>query len=340
MSSSVACSSSFSVQDNTVHSKDAGGATTNASTISQSNSHISLHQHNPAASHLMCITGSVLVLATSGLVCSLYATGSCQWYDYEWNGFDNATIHSTLWSDIPDRVGLFRYQPMDSPGTCESYRGTSIFVSRQDDPWVLTAQLCLLFSAVIASLSILSFCMDRRFLAACGWLLATGLQTATTLASTSMCSTSNFWACPWLQGAHANTGAAICFLFCWVLTLLGSIRQAATFMEGTVMEGGTVSHPSDLVEGEGISTSHEHHHHYYHREGEDNLPVDNSEEGDASSTEQKYQDELDIVEAGRKVTAEELLGTSDPIIHRAIGMQADVIREFMNRTTTRSQTCD
>jgi hypothetical protein len=136
---------------------------------------------------------------------------------------------------------------------------------------------------------------------ACGWLLASGLQAASCLAATEICGGFDFWECPWLQGAHASAGAAWFYVLCWLLSMCGYQHTMSS---------------SSLQQ-----INHHHHHYYHHNNNSTSLSRSNKEE------EEKHEIDMTVV-TEYKVTAEELLGTDDPIIHRAVGQKAQAIREF------------
>ena len=203
-----------------------------------------------------------------------------------------------------------------------------ILIARKTDPWMFTAQLCWVMATMLAGMSTLGtfyrVCCGfdyskndhpisngshgrRRQLPCCvasGWLLASGLQAASCLAATGICGGFDFWECPWLQGAHASAGAAWFYLLCWLLSMCG--YQSAIPPTGSTSTIQTVNH--------------HHHHHHYHRH--------NSTTSLARCAEDE--EEKQEIDAGSKMTAEELLGTAaDPVvIHRAVGQKALSILEF------------
>ena len=177
---------------------------------------------------------------------------------------------------------------------------------------MLTAQLCFILATVLACVALIDLCFYLLcrpleldivpYRTSKGWLLASGLQAASCVAATPLCGGYGFWSCPWLRGAHASAGAAWLYLLCWLLSICGSRLINDTGNPQTV--------------------HHHYHHHHYHP------PLSMVRKfGTAADAGLGPQD---ILEGGMdcRMTAEELLGTNDPVILRAVGQNADTIREF------------
>lgn len=219
-----------------------------------------------------------------------------------------------------------------------------LLISRKTDPWMFTAQLCWVIATVLAVLSTLatippaccSFgfcsCFSRYFCccckatngrasccAACGWLLASGLQAASCLAATALCGGYDFWECPWLQGAHASAGAAWFYLLCWLLTVCGY-----RFVETTNKKNEDHRHHHRRRV---TINNHHYHHHHGRQEDDHDLDLELAAAAPAAVVNDSKDDESNNTK-DHKMSAEELLGTNDPIIHRAVGQRAETIREF------------
>lgn len=363
-------------------------------------------------SRTKCITGSIFILATCGLICQVYAVQSCEWYDWENTMTTNDMFPTTTSTIHAEAVGLFRFQPLlldesgsdaataSSGGTCQAYSNHHFTVHgssgkngifRKDDAWIFSAQICVLLSMILALLSIVVAAMAagcdcgfggcgitksrHRCLVASTWLLATGLQAASSLAATSMCPSNDFWECPWLQGAHANASAAILFLVCWLLSMCGSMTVTTTMTTMTTMKN-----EKDKSHYHYYQNHHHHHHHHHQNDSaqqqqqqeestrmndkDDTVPnqiacMDRAVEEDTMDVNVDLNVDLNVnvdvdvdVENGllddsdiggndgdvgekKKLSAEDLLGTNDPIIHFAVGQHANVIREFVAKTRSK-----
>ena len=304
----------------------------------------------PVPSHpfcfcFVCCRYLITVLAGSGIISAVYANLSCRWF--LWNPsmadawdflpkttttIDNENVHGVT-------IGLFRYRPTmeeqqqhDSGVICLPY--TRFFVG-SDYPWLSTAQVFTLLGPILACLGLASVWMKRyhnneknnnnennnnsntvssssSYGVAGGFLLfATGSQAAGTVASTSWCG-GRFWDCPWLVGAHANVLAAIFFQAAWMVAICGCcFRAAAAASSSAHHDNNSSNHPKDnensLAEGTNST--------------ENNLPFDEIELGPPPFSPPKPPQAL---------TAEELLGTNDPIIFRAVSQGVRVIRDLPN----------
>lgn len=268
------------------------------------------------------------MLWLSALCCSIFSTLSCQWFAWTpledgsaWGVFDLDSDANQATS-----VGLFRYHPaglVDDRGfQCRLYfvsGKSALLVSRDTDPWMFTAQLCWLLATLLACIASLStatlLCRPLALRSPCctksGWLLASGLQASSCVAASSLCGGYDFWSCPWLQGAHASAAAGWFYLLCWLLSLCGYRWPSA----------------QDLVP---IAQQQ------YH--GHNKIPDCHSSQDDERRAGRSIVSEHDV-EAQQDddssetppETAEELLGTNDPVIHQAVRDKAAAVREFAVR---------
>ena len=285
----------------------------------------------------------IVVLGFCGLACGIYSALSCEWY--AWTPLNETTAWGVFAVDEAANqapsVGLFRYyfnknknalttKKMFAPFSCRSYSKVGghvwLLIPRSTDHWMFTAQLSWLIATVLAALSTASIlcrccsCFYRCWpcrccrqppevqgkvscVTACGWLFASGLQAASCLAATALCGGNDFWECPWLQGALASAGSAWFYLLCWLLSMCGY----------------RLIHSRHSL----VAINHR---------LRDRRRRRRRLEPDVEDEKQEDADDVEAPTAGSrqqyKMTAEELLGTNDPVIHRAVGQKAFAIREF------------
>jgi hypothetical protein len=238
---------------------------------------------------------SVTFFCAAGITCAIYAVTSCRWFALtsKNNGWDFVD------ADVTENVGLFRFEDGESS---ECIRYDSLFFGCDGHPWLFTAQLCVLLGPLVGLMAALANCCHgHTCTTACILLFAAGLQGATVVASAEPCN--GFWNCPWLGGAQANFAATGLFLVGWIVVICG-------------------------YRSDSITTR---------RENNNNEePAGSTKEASFADTDSGFDDDLEDVELGeleleqRKgaMTAEELLGTNDPIIHRAVAQKAKAVREF------------
>lgn len=302
-----------------------------------------------------------MVLGLFGIACGVYSTLSCEWF--AWTPLDEDEAWGVFAIDATanqaESVGLFRYQHfhqdknamenttrafffLGSVSSCQLYSDQGddwLLISRSTDHWMFTAQLCWVVATALAALSTVAIlcrcfaCLRRCCLCccsscrcassvdeppgkkvscctSCGFLLASGLQAASCLASTALCGGYDFWECPWLQGAHASAGAAWFYLLCWLLCVC-AYRLVLDPRSSALV---TVNHYHHY--------HHRHQNHHRHRHPEEEKKQEEDEDLEAAALERQKQQRRE------KMSAEELLGTDDPVIHRAVGQKAVAIREF------------
>lgn len=235
----------------------------------------------------------VTLLAGSGIVTATIAIRSCRWFELDHDAAD--------WDFLPKEdgirsIGIFSYQPQDQEA-CIHYN--PIFLGKG---WMFATQFFAVLGPVIAFFALLANYSDKKFTTGCLMWLAAGVQAASALASMSW-SGGRLWA-PWLSGANANAAAGVLFLLSWMVVTFG-------FQSQTDYEEDEPSHEKGASLDETRSRS---------------LPeiLTDDEEGEFQDVE--FGDDEDAKE--HKITAEELLGTNDPIIFRAVAQGAKAILEF------------
>jgi hypothetical protein len=195
-------------------------------------------------------------------------------------------------------IGIFSYQPQDQ-AVCIGYN--PIFLGQG---WMFATQLFAVLGPFIALFALLANCSDKKFITGCLMWLAAGVQAASALVSMSF-SGGRFWA-PWLSGANTNAATVVLFLLSWMVVTFGFQSQTTDEEEEPTYEKG----------GESLDDTHSRSLH--------EIPSDD-EEGEFQDVE--FGDEDDDAKE-HKITAEELLGTNDPIIFRAVAQGAKAILEF------------
>jgi hypothetical protein len=138
--------------------------------------------------------------------------------------------------------------------------------------------------------------------------MAAGVQAAGTLSSMLSFRDSG-WA-PWLVASYINAlSPVLLFLSCLIVTFGYESGQPAEKEEPDTGSGESSSDPSHCLSQE--------------------ISVDDHEFEDVELDDDKEQDvELGDDDEEQKMTAEELLGTNDPIIFQAVAQGAMAIREF------------
>ena len=132
-------------------------------------------------------------------------------------------------------------------------------------------------------------------------LFTAGLQVAAVVASAESCN--GFWNCPWLGGAQANFAATGLFLVGWIVVICGYRSDSIT----TRRENNNNEEPAGSTKEASFAD------------------IDSGFDGDLEDVELG---ELELEQRKGAMTAEELLGTNDPIIHRAVAQKAKAVREF------------
>jgi hypothetical protein len=127
-------------------------------------------------------------------------------------------------------------------------------------------------------------------------LLATGVQAASVVASMSWCT--EFWDCPWLFGSLSNVAAACLFFLSWLLAMCCLAKEQRKKENDT--DDDEEEHHSTIAYG---SASQAEDSSIFFAEEEDDLRED-------------------------KQSAEDLLGTDDPIILRTVAQSALVARDI------------
>jgi hypothetical protein len=190
-------------------------------------------------------------------------------------------------------IGIFSYQPQNQ-AVCIRYN--PVFLGQG---WMFATQFFAVLGPVIAFFALLANYSDKKFTTGCLMWLAAGVQAASALASMSW-SGGRFWA-PWLSGANTNAATVVLFLLSWMVVSFGFRRQTNEEEEPIDEKGASL----DETHG----SLHE-------------IPTDD-EEGEFQDVELGDEDAKE-----HKITAEELLGTNDPIIFRAVAQGAKAILEF------------
>jgi hypothetical protein len=241
--------------------------------------------------------GSVTFFCAAGIACALYAVTSCRWFALtsKNNGWDFVDADKT------ENVGLFRFEDDEST---DCIRYDSLFFGRDDQPWLFTAQLCVLLGPLVGLMAALANCCHgHTCTTACILLFAAGLQGATVVASAAPCN--GFWNCPWLGGAQANFAATGLFLVGWIVVICGYRSDSITIRRENHNNN---EEPAATKEASFADT--------------DSGFDDDSEDVELGEL------ELEFEQRKGAMTAEELLGTNDPIIHRAVAQKAKAVREF------------
>ena len=280
------------------------------------------------------IKSAITFLAGLGIFFCIYGSLSCRWFV---STQDEATLEE--WDFLPSdkvvpTIGLFRYQVAGGSDTtqgepfapsseniqCQQY--TPLFLG-SDYSWIYTTQICVVLGPIMTIVAwIFAILGVNKNPTAFFMLLATGLQAASVVASMGWCD--EFWNCPWLAGSLANIAAASLFFLSWLLAMFGlKTEEQCSEKDGdstnsnfysTTAKGG-VSQVEESVLSYGFSNGHE-------EEESD----DENEEYD----EEEVKERIIYIKSDKR-TAEELLGTDDPIIHRAVYQNARVNRDIKSR---------
>lgn len=262
---------------------------------------------------------------------------------------DTTSLNST-------NIGLFRYESIlkDNTSTCVLY--SRLFVGR-DYPWLQTAQLCCIFGPLLGLFAMLTTWFlnkhpARSFVSGSLLLLAAGVQSASVVASTSYCQASSggFWDCPWLMGAHANILAAVLFFLGWLVAIGGICKKKKKKRTNTCFTTSTRlftdnksttdtqsrnSSEAGSLRGLDVVVEEPQPQELPHGlpQGDDDDLQD--VELDASNNNNVKEEQK--TEEPKKITAEELLGTNDAIVFRAVSQGAQVIRNMKQMIARKQQ---
>jgi len=295
------------------------------------------HSPNPSSTRF-----SNTLLICLAICLNVWSWTQCRWYELQGEGWDFVEhLEDT------SQVGVFRsYAVVDGHGQCYPY--ASEFISRRDyDSWLLTSQICARLAPLLGVLALGATvaksvhwnsgnCVTGTLL-----LLACSLTAATGVASTAWCQ-SSFWTCPWKMGAYVNGFSGCVYLLAWIVAVCCYRRFPETYHERVD------EHPTSVVVKKDsgtaaateapVSSTSTVGMTVHSAEDEPNRPVpqDNDEESGVTN-DQDLDGEMHDIELGedvipppkpQSITAEELLGTNDPIIFSAVAQGAMAIREY------------
>jgi hypothetical protein len=243
---------------------------------------------------------------------AFYAALSCRWFvlvDHDAAAFDFLPNDEAIQS-----IGLFGYLSQEDASVCIPY--DPVFLGNGGSGWRLTTQLFAVFGPIVAFFALLAnICDKRRWTGMLLWS-AGGLQTGAMLASMSFKSGSRSFAwAPWMIGAYINALSIAFFYLSWTIVTFDfhccCQRAGPAEKEAPAEDTGSeesLSFPSSSSDG---------------------LPREMM-----MMTTMSMDDEFEDIELcdddvkEHKLTAEELLGTNDPIIFMAVAQGAMAIREF------------
>jgi hypothetical protein len=252
-----------------------------------------------------------------------YAMLSCRWFVFDEDGID-ADVFDFL-GDVNSTisVGLFRYQPLADDDDDSS--SSSTVTCDQFDPlflpgntWMIMAQVCVILGLILAFVAWVLAMMDvNKHPTTFFLLVATGVQASSVISSMSLCD--EFWDCPWLLGSLADVIATILFFVSWLIATFSLVRKPDADDDNDDDDDG-----DDSQFDKSRDTDDD--------EDEDDHPSVIVMTGDEESQNNKltvYYDRPPSSDG--KLTAEELLGTNDPIIMNAVRINARVARDMVRK---------
>lgn len=265
------------------------------------------------------IKSIVTCFVGTGMFFALYATLSCRWFVV------NVTLSGVeKWQSLPldgnngtatASIGIFRYHESlnisdgsffssDINGQCVQY--DPLF---SDDKWKLTAQVCVILGPVLALVAFIVAMIDVNRNAFLSFILAaTFVQSVSVIASMSMCD--RYSNCPWLMGTLTNIFAACSFLVSFLIAICGLVPK-------------TEDRPTKVVQD-------------VEAQENDSLPEEDRVSSTSLGFPAPFDTETDRKEQKDKTeSAEDLLGTDDPIIHKAVRANALVVKQLKYAVKTR-----
>jgi hypothetical protein len=177
---------------------------------------------------------------------------------------------------------------------------------------MFTAQLCVVIGPILAFVAwLLAMIGVNKYPTGFFLLMATGVQASSIVSSMSLCQ--EFWDCPWLLGSLSNIVATCLFFLCWILSVCGLLKERSPKHRDFEREG-AVDHPSIVMTASRADSKFE----------------------DGSFLTSSLEKEDDHVAKEQKQSAEDLLGTNDPIILRAVSQSAKVVRDLTSKLKKRT----
>lgn len=251
-----------------------------------------------------------------GIFFGTFATASCRWFVFDNDGLDEGAFPFLPDTNSTVSVGLFRYQsrigglnnePLLSANTVLCTQYDPLF--QRGDTWMFMAQLCVILGPILAFVAwLLAMIAVNKHPTSFFLLLATGVQAASVISAMSLCN--EFWDCPWLLGSLTDVVATTLFFLSWLLSMCGLVREQPE-EEYPDIDSQFKSHLS----------------------GDHPSIIDTTDQ--ESQTGKFTSDSLSYVEeppkGEDKQSAEDLLGTNDPIIMRAMSQSARVARDMVQR---------
>jgi hypothetical protein len=280
---------------------------------------------SPYSTRNVCIKSVITLFCAFGIFFSIFATLSCRWFVFN---HDDESVQD--WDFIPHKnntisIGLFRYQATDinfNDEAEEPFLTTSNIRCSQFDPLFLgrdydmmfAAQICIILGPILAFVAwLLAMIGVNKHPTGFFLLLATGVQAASVVASMSWCD--EFWDCPWLLGSLSNIVATCLFFLGWLLSVCGLVKETPQKQDLVQDTDDEEDHPSVIVTRSQVDSR--------------------LEEGSSFSSYDLEKPEAEEKEV--KQSAEDLLGTNDPIILRAVSQSAKVVRDLTAKLKQRKQ---